>query len=314
MVRLTLVPNREENSIARKACRTSIHHRTARRLSRPSYPVRDCVIVGRAASFRKEPVWLDKIGDEGMDLSITLLYSDEICLIGLELLILWSLNARTGWVKNRSTRRRVLLVCTSTLLVIQAGLAYDLLSYYQGEIGYEGPMMGFPVYGNHFNILPGESCKIGRLSNWFTAGNLYVRIRSSDNNVTFFVTDENIPQIRHEEGNYSDCELLFVLPYRFSRPFVVANWTVNLYNPSQNESIFVSVSMFSDPMEDVGIIAMHTVIFSHEWPLIAVLTLWFYTDVSIQLEKSRRPASHVQAREQPHDVRSSTAEENPEKT
>ncbi len=234
----------------------------------------------------------------------------SLCLIAFELLVLSWLNTRTGWVKNRRIRKRVLLVCTSTLLIIQAGLAYDLYSYYQGQIGDSGSM-GFLGHEGSFDILPGESRQIGPLSNWFTVAAFSVLLWSSPNEVTFYITDENIPQIKYEEGNYSGGELYLMLPYRFSRPFVIANWTVNLCNPSQTETIYVDIRIDSGIVSGVKV-AEIAAAFPHLWPFIAVLTLWFYTDVSIQLERSHRPASHVQVSEQPQDGGSSTAQEKPE--
>jgi len=234
----------------------------------------------------------------------------SLCLIVFEVLVLSSLNTRTGWVKNRRIRRRVLLVCTSTLLIIQTGLAYDLYSYYQGRIGDSGSM-GFPGYEENFDILPGESRQIGPLSNWFTVAALSVRLWSSPNEVTFYITDENIPQIKYEEGNYSGGELYLMLPYRFSRPFVIANWTINLCNPSQTEIIYVGIGVDSAIVSGVKV-AEVAAAFPHLWPFIAALTLWFYTDLSLSLEKSRKPTGRVQASGQPQDGGRSTGQENPE--
>jgi len=197
-----------------------------------------------------------------------------------QLLVLWWLDAHTGWAKNRRTRRRVLLVSTLALLFLQAGLAYDLQSYYQGAIEYRPRGMG--LYQGSLDIQPGESFRIGSMSNFYTVVDLWVYIGSGPSNVTLFMMDENTPQVRNELGNYSQAVLWFRLPYRYSRPFVIASWTVNLYNPSQNETIYVYISISSDSlMVDPPEPEKRWIDFSHLWPLIAIATLWLYTGFSM---------------------------------
>jgi len=227
-----------------------------------------------------------------------------LCSIVLELLILrWS-NKRAGWTKKRRSRTLVLAVCTSALLALQAGLVYDLHSYYQGEI------YG-PSWGESVDLLPGGTYQTKSLSNWYTAEYLDLQLRDWSGNVSFYIVDENIPQNKYEQRDCSQyCRFIFRLPYLYSYAFVVANWTVSLYNPSQNESIHGLIGIFIFITE--GPFTVRQVVLYHEWPLIAILTLWVYTGFSMHLERSRRLAGRVQVSEQPQDGGSSTAQENPE--
>ncbi len=227
-----------------------------------------------------------------------------LLLVFPEIVILSLFNVGTGWATKRKSRRLVLAVCTSALLTLQAGLAYDLQSYYQGEI------YG-PFWGESVDLPPGETYHSKSLSNWYTVRDLDLQLRDWSGNVTFYITDENIPQNKYEQGNYSQyCRFSLRLPYRYSYAFVVANWTINLYNPSQNESIygFIGINVFITD----GYFPMRAVLMCHGLPLIAILTLWVYTGFSMRLERSRRPASRAQVSEQPQDGGSSAAQEDSE--
>jgi len=227
-----------------------------------------------------------------------------LLLIFSEIVVLSLFNVWTGWATKRRSRTLVLTVCTSALLALQVGLVYDLQSYYQGEIHWWEESVDLP---------PGGTYHSKSLSNWYTVENLDLELRDWSDNITFYIADENIPQNKFEQGNYpQDCELHFRLPYRYSYAFVVANWTIGLYNPSQNESIHGFISNLFVMIADGHFGVVRAVVMFHAWPLVAILTLWVYTGFSMRLERSRRLAGRVQVSEQPQDGGSSTAQENPE--
>jgi len=236
-----------------------------------------------------------------MNVAISVLFLDEILLIVFELLILASLNARTGWVRKKGSGRLVLMVCTSILLALQAGLVYDLQSYYQGEIGFKGGSWGDFRHDESVVILPGGTYQTKSISNWHTVMDLYIRIETAPVNATLYIRDENSPQVMRQLGNYSYAIVCFRLPYLYSCPFVIANWTANVHNPSQNESIDVSISIFREPVEDSGSLLQDSVVSPHNYPSIAIVTLWFYALWTMHHERPRKPTSHVQVGNQPED-------------
>lgn len=231
----------------------------------------------------------------------------ELSLICLEIMILWYLDKKTGWVNNRRGRRLVLVVCTSVLLTMQVGLAYDLSSYEQGEIGTSS--RGFDrSYERYVDLQPGETRKLGTLSNWNTVTYLEVEVHPSHNNVTFYIIDENRPEVNYTFENLSE-RVSFLLPYRYTRPYVIANWTANLYNPSETESAIVSVSIQSPWIEDEWFIARRPILLWHTFPSIVLPVLWGYTGLSLLSARLKKSAAPVQISNQPQDVGNTTGQQ-----
>ncbi|RDE17005.1 MAG: hypothetical protein C4K49_03905 [Candidatus Thorarchaeota archaeon] len=231
-----------------------------------------------------------------------------VLLIFPEIAVLSLFNVRTGWTANRRSRTLVLTVCTSALLVLQAGLVYDLQSYYQGEINRTG-------WEESVDLPPEGTYHSKSLSNWYTVENLYLELFDWSGNVTFYIVDENIPQNKFEQGNCSHaCVLNLRLPYRYSYAFVVANWTIGLYNPSQNESIhgFITNSMAVIADEHFGV--RQAVVIFHAWPLTAILTLWEYTGLSLLSAGLKKSVSPVQKGNQSQDVENTTGQQNQDQT
>lgn len=236
-------------------------------------------------------------------------------LIILELLVLSLLNRRTGWAKKKSTARRVVIVCTSILLILWAGLAYDLQSYGHGWLGggFGGDLLdGFDVFNTqHVVVPPRESRQIGPLSNWRTLDELQVDILSGSSYVMFYILDDNVPQVKYKIGNCSEGSLFFRLPYRYSCAFVVANWVVDLYNSDQNETILVTLH-FNEISSD-GLSAMYIVVSLHVWPPTIIPGFWLYGAYSLRRERLRKSASGVEVGELQQDAASPVAQDNPER-
>ena len=227
-------------------------------------------------------------------------------LIFPEIAVLSFFNVRTGWATKRKSRTLVLTVCTSALLVLQVGLVYDLQSYYQGEIHWWDESVDLP---------PGGTYHSKSLSNWYTVENLDLELWDWSDNVTFYIADENIPQNKFEQGNYSqDCTLSLKLPYRYSYAFVVANWTIGLHNPSQNESIHGFIGNLFPVIADGYFGVVRAVVIFHAWPLTAILTLWEYTGLSLLFAGLKKSVSPVQISNQSQDVENTTEQHYQEQT
>jgi hypothetical protein len=95
-------------------------------------------------------------------------------------------------------------------------------------------------------LSPGERNKLGPLSNQgaLDGSDFRVQILVENGNVTFYIMDENRPDVFYYLDTYSNETFLSVsLPYPVSDPFIVANWTANYYNPSQDQAIEVNTQI-----------------------------------------------------------------------
>jgi hypothetical protein len=117
----------------------------------------------------------------------------------------------------------------------------------------------------------------------------------------FYIMDENRPEVNYTSENFSE-SVHFLLPYRYTRPFVIANWTTNLYNPSETELVTAQVTILSSLMEDEWYISIGPIVSLHIFPSMILLALWGYVGYSLYRAKSRKPAAGVQVSEQPQDV------------
>ncbi|MHA2140041.1 MAG: hypothetical protein ACXADC_17975 [Candidatus Thorarchaeota archaeon] len=130
----------------------------------------------------------------------------------------------------------VLLLCTLVISPVLILNQYEINAYYYGK-------------GNVSNISflsPGERKKLGPLSNQGALGgsHLIVHILVENGNVTFYIMDENRPDVFYYLDSYANETMFTVfLPYPLSEPFIVANWTANYYNPSQDQAIEVNIQI-----------------------------------------------------------------------
>ncbi|RDE17611.1 MAG: hypothetical protein C4K49_02110 [Candidatus Thorarchaeota archaeon] len=202
----------------------------------------------------------------------------------LEVIVLYCLNSRTGWVNKRRTRRLVIVISASVLLAIQVPLTCDMISYEQGDIGYSFPDGDWP-YDEYVQVEPGETQKLGTVSNWNTLIYLEALTSPSVGNATFYFLDENLPDAKYTAENFS-WNGYFRLPYRYTSLFVIANWTANLYNPSGTEPATVRVEIHTWVIEWDNVFgeALFT-IWWHVLPLIILPVLWVYVGLSLLLTK-----------------------------
>jgi hypothetical protein len=105
---------------------------------------------------------------------------------------------------------------------------------------------GKPVDSAIFSLSPGERNKLGPLSNLgaLDGSDFEVQILVENGNVTFYIMDENRPDVFYYLDTYANETFLSVsLPYPVSDQFNVANWTANYYNPSQDQAIEVNTQI-----------------------------------------------------------------------
>lgn len=143
---------------------------------------------------------------------------------------------KSQWIRKRRNGMMFLLLSTLAISPILILNQFEINAYYYGS----------PGGAATFSLSPGERNTLGPLSN---QGSLHgsdfeVRIFVENGNVTFYVVDENRPDVFYYSGTYAnDTNLAVSLPYPLSGPFTVANWTANYYNPSQDQTIEVDTQI-----------------------------------------------------------------------
>jgi len=128
----------------------------------------------------------------------------------------------------------VLLLSTLVISPVLILNQYEINAYYYGKWN-----------ESDISILsPGEGNKLGPLSNQGALDLFAVHILVENGNVTFYIMDENRPDVFHYlDTHANETSFTVSLPYPLSEPFIVANWTANYYNPSQDQSIEVNIQI-----------------------------------------------------------------------
>jgi hypothetical protein len=132
---------------------------------------------------------------------------------------------------------KVLLLSTLVISPVLILNQYEINAYYYGKGN----------VSDIFVLSPGERNKLGPLSNQGALHDSFflVHILVENGNVTFYIMDENRPDVFYYLDSYANETFIdpVSLPYRDSEPFIVANWTANYYNPSQDQAIEVNTQI-----------------------------------------------------------------------
>ncbi|MFW9860784.1 MAG: hypothetical protein ACFFET_00750 [Candidatus Thorarchaeota archaeon] len=166
----------------------------------------------------------------------------------------------------------VLLLSTLVISPVLILNQFEINAYYYGSPGATAT----------FSLSPGERSKLGPLSNQgsLDGSDFEVRILLENGNVTFYIVDENRPDVFYYSGTYAnDTNLAISLPYPLSGPITVANWTANYYNPSQNQTIEVDtqimmwvIAIFPSPLAQ----SLRVLLIPHQ----ILATLWICAGVA----------------------------------
>ncbi len=164
----------------------------------------------------------------------------------------------------------VLLISTAILVPFQFWGTYNLAG-----IENDGLFVGgFDQWATSISLPPETTHKSETLSNLYALERAQVRIWT-DGEVTFHVLDENTPDVRYEEHNSSapSDSFRFRLPYYYSDLYVVANWTMNVHNPSPNTTVNFTIGI--EGWEDAGWIAWLSCEYTmYEESTRGLLSLW----------------------------------------
>ncbi|MFW9980976.1 MAG: hypothetical protein ACFFE3_03540 [Candidatus Thorarchaeota archaeon] len=154
----------------------------------------------------------------------------------LTVMICYFIFRKSQWIRKRRNGIKALLLSTLVISPFLIFNQYEINAYYYGKRNVSATLF----------LSPGEHSKLGPLSNQGSLhdSSFWVEILVENGNVTFYIMDENRPDVFYYLDSYANESFLQVdLPYRDSEPFIMANWTANYYNPSQNQVIEVDTQI-----------------------------------------------------------------------
>ena len=181
-----------------------------------------------------------------------------------------------SWRKRWNIALAFLLISTAILVPLHFWGMYNLDGIENDGLFVHG--FGYWEYSETLN--PGEAYKSEALSNLYTIGAVLLET-NADSEITFYIQDENIPGVRYEERNISDSGdfFSFRLPYHYSNLYVVANWTMNVFNPSPSTPVDFTISI--NGIEDAGIAERWSQQYiQYEEPTRAIISLWIVSIVT----------------------------------
>ena len=173
----------------------------------------------------------------------------------------------------------VTLILTSILVPFSVWGIYSLIGIENGG--------QYDVGSDSFSLGLNETYTSETLSNLYSIFSRLLKISTDGGNYTFYICDRNLPDVRYffqniyeNEVDYWGDSFEFNLirlsaPYHYSGFSNIANWTMNFYNPSQNESI--NVTYFMEPtgmVLDVPSIRSRFAYTIYQEPTIALVCLW----------------------------------------
>jgi len=165
----------------------------------------------------------------------------------------------------------VLLISTAILVPLHFWGTYNLAGIENDGLW----MCSFGQWRTSISLSPETTYKSETLSNLYTIDRAEVTI-STNGDVIFYVLDENIPDVRYAEHNSSapSDSLRFRLSYHYSDLYVVANWTMNVHNPSPNTTVDLTIVLGSG-QEDSGFFVKYSSQYTmYERPTRMLLSLW----------------------------------------
>ena len=179
------------------------------------------------------------------------------------------------WTKQiRHPRNSLLLIiiATSVAIPIQAYFLYDMTAYDSGSTNLQN------ISANTM-LSPGETYTIPSASNWYTVAAVFLYVSNESQEIVFYMVDENIPDQRFDETILNETYFAFTLPYMYTGPLLIANWSICFANPSENETLHLQYQ--SIWMEDNMLLAQWRVYHPYTAPYVALLCLWLYVPLAL---------------------------------
>ncbi|MFW9767936.1 MAG: hypothetical protein ACFFF9_07305 [Candidatus Thorarchaeota archaeon] len=172
----------------------------------------------------------------------------QLIWIGVFILIYYHSWKTASWNERRNIALAVLLISTALLIPFHFWGTYNL-----NGIENDGLFVyGFGYWEDSALLQPETTYKSDTLSNLYTIGWVSLTLLT-DEEVVFYLLDENFPETRYEEYNSSEMSEFFgfSLPYHYSAFNVIANWTMNVFNPSLN--VTAEFTLYIEGWEDAGL-------------------------------------------------------------
>jgi len=181
------------------------------------------------------------------------------------------------WERKRNIGAITLLIFTILLIPFNVWGIYNL-------IGIENDGQYY-LWRDSFSLGPNETYTSETLSNLYSISGESLGISTDGGNCTFYICDENLPEVRYFFQNISENEVDYLgnpyeydwiflsVPYHYSGFIRTANWTMNFFNPSQSESIDVILGISPVPTDTPSIRSTFAYTIYQE-PTIALVCLW----------------------------------------
>ena len=199
---------------------------------------------------------------------------DVFVLLVLFVVVLYSTQSTKGIRKYRNSMI-LIIVSTSIAMPFQIMTSYDVVAYSAGS----NDLLGVH---DSIELEPDETHMIQDISNWYNIEAFTIDIITLPENVTFYLKDENSPEVRYHELELGNTSIGLRLPHLYSEFLKVANWTLCFTNPNEM-SIHISYGVvFLIPL--VSTPSVHTY-YALQAPLIALSLLWILIPSLLYIHK-----------------------------
>lgn len=141
----------------------------------------------------------------------------------------------------------------------------------------------------NFTIDSGEVERIDDISNIHTLAEAYFMFYCNDT-VTFYLIEQNRPEIHHQETNYTQGDAAFILPYLYAEVGVPARWSVCLLNLN---TVPLNVTIQPIWLEDSIEMARWNIQYTLYLPLALLFAIWMTLGLSLVAIHRRRIVSQA---------------------
>ncbi|MHA1907677.1 MAG: hypothetical protein ACW98Y_10320 [Candidatus Thorarchaeota archaeon] len=179
-------------------------------------------------------------------------------------------SSRTKKIRKTINSLIIILIATMIGIPIQAWCFYDSISLNSGTAN---------IDSLDIELNPSEVHQISNVPNWYSASDMVWVISSNPNNVTFYLLEESKPGERISEVSMNTTYFFFKLPYRITDTLQIANWTICLENPSDDESTYFEAQ--SVMPADGESFALWSVYLPYALPFVTLICMYMYIPMII---------------------------------
>ena len=189
-----------------------------------------------------------------------------------------------SWERRRKKAAVTTLILTILITPFSLWGVYNLNGLSNG--GLEGD------YSDSFSLDHQDTYKSLTLSNMFSDVRADLIVSNFGGPCVFYLCDENNPEVWYSETNitsvgYNVMYIQLELPYLYTDFILVANWTLNFYNPSQTEHVSITFDIYDH--SDVTILVnppQPGPLYKYVLPIAVLFGLWGVAGVGTLLARA----------------------------